>query len=413
MKSTVSLLPLYWLALGTFAVGTESFMIAGLLPDIASDLSTTIIATGQLVTVFALAYALSSPILTALTARFSRRNLLIGAMLGFTAANGVAFAAQDYWVLMAARILLAFTAGLYVPGANALAGAIAGAEKRGTALAIVNGGITLAVAFGVPLGALVGEKLGWRMTFAGVAGLSVLASIGLMFGLPRGIGEGLPVATLSERIGIARKPVILLTLLVTTLWAMGAYTVYTYLALFISETTPLRGAEVGYVLFAWGVAAGIGVIIGGKLVDRFGARHVILPCLAAMIAAFVIMSVSVDALSPAFALVPVLFGVMIWGIAHWSFYPAQQAGLIAIAGLKGTPIALSLNASFMYLGFSLGAALGSLTLSLSSVTSLGWVAALCELAAIALYVLISQKVHGAQPKAERQACGTTAMCSLK
>ncbi|WP_341964174.1 MFS transporter [Pseudomonas sp. RC10] len=389
---SISLVPLYWLALGTFAVGTESFMLAGLLPDIAADLATTVVAAGQLVTVFALAYAFSSPILTALTGRFSRRTLMIVTMIGFTLANLIAFVAPNYWVLMIARVLLAFTAGLFVPGANALAGAIAGPDKRGTALAIVNGGITLAVAFGVPLGAIVGEHLGWRMTFAGVAALSALASLGLIIGLPAAIGQGLPVASLRERLDTARRPVILLSLWVTTLWATGAYTVYTYLALFITDTTRLVGAQVGYVFFAWGVAAGVGVIVGGKLVDRLGARRVIPYCLTAMIASFVILSVSVDTFHADQALVPVVVGVLVWGVAHWSFYPAQQAGLIGIAGLKGTPIALSLNASFMYLGFSLGAALGSLTLSFASVTALGWVAAACELSGLMLHLLIRRKM---------------------
>src|SRR5476649_402222 len=118
--------PLFWLALGTFAVGTESFMIAGLLPGMAADLHVSIVATGQLVTVFALAYALSSPVLTALTGGFNRRSLMIGAMVAFAAANVVAWSAQNYWALMAARVLLAAAAGLFVPGANALAGVIAG-----------------------------------------------------------------------------------------------------------------------------------------------------------------------------------------------------------------------------------------------------------------------------------------------
>ncbi|SAL34489.1 MFS transporter [Caballeronia humi] len=382
----VSLAPLYWLALGTFAVGTESFMIAGLLPGMAADLHTSIVATGQLVTVFALAYALSSPVLTALTGALHRRTLLIAALVAFSAANVIAWAAQNYWELMAARVLLAAAAGLYVPGANALAGAIAGPERRGTALAIVNGGITIAVAFGVPLGAFIGDRLGWRMTFAGVAALAAAASAGLILGLPRTIGAGLPVATLRERIETARRPVVLMTLIVTTLWAMGAYTVYTYLALFVAETTPLAGAQIGYVLFTWGVAAGVGVFAGGKAVDRIGPRRVIVPCLAVSIGAFSLMSASAHWLPASIALVPVLVGVIAWGVAHWSFYPAQQAGLIAIAGLRGTPIALSLNASFMYLGFSLGAALGSLTLSFTSVANLGWTAAACEVAALALTV---------------------------
>ncbi|MGV8921080.1 MAG: MFS transporter [Pseudomonas sp.] len=391
--SSFSLVPLFWLALGTFAVGTESFMIAGLLPDMAADLSVSVVAAGQLVTVFALAYALSSPILTALTGSFSRHSLLVGSMAAFTLANIVAFSAENYWVLMAARVLLAFTAGLYVPGANALAGAIAGPEKRGTALAIVNGGITIAVAFGVPLGAFVGDRLGWRMTFAGVALLSGLATVALMFGLSKGIGAGLPVATLRERLNTARQPVILMTLLVTTLWAMGAYTIYTYLALFIAQTTQLQGAEIGYVLFAWGVAAAVGVVFSGKAVDRFGARRLIVPTLVVAMMAFFSLSVSAHLLSTSLALVPILIAVVAWGMAHWAFYPAQQANLIGIAGLKGTPIALSLNASFMYLGFSLGAALGSLTLSFTSVINLGWTAAACELAALTLTLAISRRMN--------------------
>ncbi|WP_295996534.1 MFS transporter [Rugamonas sp.] len=380
--------PLFWLALGTFAVGTESFMISGLLPGMAADLHVSIVATGQLVTVFALAYALSSPVLTALSGGVNRRSLLIGAMVAFAAANLVAWSAQNYWELMAARILLAAAAGLYVPGANALAGVVAGPERRGTALAIVNGGITIAVAFGVPLGALVGDRLGWRMTFAGVALLATLATAGLAFGLPRGIGQGLPTATLRERIATARRPVILTTLLVTTLWAMGAYTIYTYLALFVAAATPLHGAQIGYVLLTWGVAAAVGVFIGGKAVDRYGARSVIIPALAASIAAFALLSASAHLLPKSLALVPVLVGVVAWGVAHWSFYPGQQAGLIGVAGLKGTPIVLSLNASFMYLGFSLGAALGSLTLSYSTVADLGWVAAVCEAAALTLTIVL-------------------------
>ena len=392
----ISLAPLYWLALGTFAVGTESFMIAGLLPDIAADLHTSIVATGQLVTVFALAYALSSPVLTALSGAFHRRTLMIVSLSAFTLANLVAWGAQNYWELMAARILLAAAAGLYVPGANALAGAIAGPERRGTALAIVNGGITIAVAFGVPLGALIGDRLGWRMTFAGVAALSAAATAGLLFGLPRTIGAGLPTPTLRERIQVARQPVILMTLLVTTLWAMGAYTVYTYLVLFVAKTTPLHGMQIGYVLFTWGVAAAAGVFIGGKAVDRVGPRRVIIPCLSVSILAFSLMSASAHWLPKTMALVPVLLGVVAWGMAHWSFYPAQQAGLINIAGLRGTPIALSLNASFMYFGFSLGAALGSLTLSLTSVSNLGWTAAACEVAALIMTVSLGRHVMRAQ-----------------
>src|SRR6267378_7097030 len=127
---------LYWMALGTFAIGTEGFMIAPLLPNLAQDLSVGLVAAGQLVTVFTLSYAFSSPILTALTGGIARRKLLILSIAGFAIANVVAAVATSYWMLMAARVLLALAAGLYVPNANALAGAVVAPEKRGTALVI-------------------------------------------------------------------------------------------------------------------------------------------------------------------------------------------------------------------------------------------------------------------------------------
>jgi len=147
---------LYWMALGTFAIGTEGFMIAPLLPSLAEDLSVGLVAAGQLVTVFTLSYAFSSPILTALTGGIGRRNLLIVCMAGFAAANVVAAVATSYWMLMAARILLALASGLYVPNANALAGAVVAPEKRGTALSIIAGGTSIAVALGVPISAFIG-----------------------------------------------------------------------------------------------------------------------------------------------------------------------------------------------------------------------------------------------------------------
>jgi predicted MFS family arabinose efflux permease len=147
--SVHELLPLLWLALGTFATGTESFMIAALLPGLAGDLSVSITAAGQLMTVFALVYALSSP--TA-TGAMSRRKVLLLSMAAFGLFNFVAAAAVNYWQLMAARILLACAAGLYVPSASALAGAVVSPQRRGTALAIVTGGSSVAVALGVPKG---------------------------------------------------------------------------------------------------------------------------------------------------------------------------------------------------------------------------------------------------------------------
>jgi predicted MFS family arabinose efflux permease len=383
--------PIYWLALGTFAIGTEGFMIAPLLPGMAADLRVSVSVAGQLVTVFALTYAVSSPILTALTGDYDRRKLLILAMTAFALANIVAWGAKNYWWVMGARILLALAAGLYVPNANALASSLAAPDRRGRALAIVNAGTTVAVAFGVPLGAIVGDGLGWRETFAGVGILAALATIGLSFGLHRRVGRVMSVVSLRERIAIARRPDVLLALLVTTLWATGAYTVYTYVALLLSVAAGLKGIGISAALFLWGISAAAGVFTGGHLSDRLGARSVMIPALIALALAFASLSATAALVTPSIALGPDLCAIVVWGVAAWSFFPAQQARLIGIAGAKVAPIVLSLNASFMFIGFSAGAALGSVTVAHSSVANLGWVGATCEVAAV---LLLSGTSHG-------------------
>jgi predicted MFS family arabinose efflux permease len=378
--------PIYWMALGTFAIGTEGFMIAPLLPRLAGDLTVSVAAAGQLVSVFALTYAFSSPILTALTGALNRRRLLVLSMVGFGLANVVAFAAKDYWTLMAARVLLAVAAGLYVPNANALAGALVRPERRGAALAIVSGGTTIAVALGVPLGSIIGARFGWRAMFAGVGVLALIATLGLLAGLARDVGSKLPATGLRERLSVIRQPAVLRTLLVTTLWATGAYTVYTYIAPLMVAATGIEGPYLSAVLFAWGLSAAAGIFAGGTLTDKHGAERVITSGLIFLALAFASLSMSATLLPKAAAVGPVLVAIVVWGLSAWAFFPAQQTRLIGIAGIRVAPIVLSLNASFMFLGFSFGAALGSATLTYAAPSALGWVGGLCVLASLLLSV---------------------------
>jgi predicted MFS family arabinose efflux permease len=398
--------PLLWMALGTFAVGTEGFMIAPLLPDIASDLLIDVNKAGLLVTIFALAYAVSSPVLTTLTARAHRRWLLIVCMAGFAVANVVAWSSGTYGGLMTARILIALAAGLYVPNANALASAIVSPGQRGRALAVINAGTTTALVFGLPIGQMIGARLGWRMTFAGVALLALCATVGLIIGLPRSVGSALPIAAWRERLDVARQPAVLLALLVTTLWATGAYTVYTYFAVYLKVVTGIGGMYVGLVFLLWGVCAAAGVFIGGALNDRLGARSVILPSLAFVGLAFLGLFAA-DALSRDHALGLVLACVVAWGIGAWAFFPAQQARLIGFAGLKAAPIVLSLNASFMFIGFSLGSAIGAVIISVATPADLGWVGALFELSAL-LLVFAGHHVPASADRGDLAFCSTSA-----
>jgi predicted MFS family arabinose efflux permease len=374
----------YWMALGTFAVGTEGFMIAPLLPALARDLHVGIVAAGQLVTVFTLTYAFGSPVLTALTGAVRRRRLLIASMAGFAVANVLAAMATDFWLLMTARVLAALAAGLYVPNANALAGAVVAPEKRGTALAIVTAGTSIAVAFGVPVSALIGDGFGWRLTFVMVAAYALVATTGLSLGLAPEVGAGLPVTTLRERAEAALYKPVLLALLATLLWATAAYTAYTYLAVFLSTAAQIDGPLVGLVLFLWGAAAAAGVTAGGALSDRLGPRRVIVASLSLLAAALAMMSGGASFLPPWLARVPIFVAIVVWGLSAWAFFPAQQARLIGIVGVKLAPIVLSLNASVMYAGFALGAALGSVTVARLTPAALGWSGAASAVTAIVL-----------------------------
>ena len=279
-------------------------MIAAILPRIAADLAVSIQAAGQLVTVFALTYALSSPVLTALTGGINRRMTLLAAMAAFVVANIVAAAATGYWSLFVARILIAIAAGIYVPGASALAAALVPPERRGRALAIVTGGISLAVALGVPVGALIGTHFGWRTTFVAVGALASAALVGLLIGLPRDVGGGLTSATLQERIAVAVQPAALRTLLVTTLWAMGGYTVYTFIAPYLAAATGIEGGAIGGVLFLWGGAAFAGLLTSGFLTDRLGARRVTVVVLPTMALALLSLSASAHFLAASQAMLP-------------------------------------------------------------------------------------------------------------
>src|SRR6266700_1015336 len=348
-----------WLAVAAFAIGTESFVIAGLLPVIAADLQISVAATGQLVTVYALTYALGSPILAVAFANLDRRLLLTLALCCFVAGNLLAVAAGSFPMLLVSRMLMALGAGLYMPTAIGVAVAIATPERRGRAVALVTSGITVATVLGVPLGTLIGDKFGWRATFALVAVLGTLALAGLLFGLPRGLPR--TTATLGQRLAVARHGAILVALATTVLWAIGGFTVFTYVSVPL-RTLGFDASEISFALLVFGVAAAIGNMLGGTLADRMGPVPTAALGLAWMAAALILQSFALKFTSPEHARYIVLLLIFCWGISGWTFYPAQVASIIRIDP-QASAIALSLNASAMYLGFAIGGAAGGLVLS--------------------------------------------------
>jgi predicted MFS family arabinose efflux permease len=378
-----------WLALATFAIGTEAFVIAGLLPAISADLQISAPAAGQLITAYSLAYAVGSPVLAALFHNVDRKTVLTLALCCFILSNLIAAVAPGFPPLMASRILMALSAGLCTPTAIGVAVAVAPPERRGRAVSMVTSGLTIATVIGVPLGTVVGNQLSWRATFVMVAGLGAIALAGVLWRLPYGLPR--QTATFTERLAVARHEGLLYALATTTLWAIGGLTVFTYLAV------PLQGAgfsaaEISGALLVFGSAAAIGNIAGGLLADRLGPAPTSAAALAGMATALVLLSAvlkEVDGDTTRYLVLVPIFG---WAICGWSFFPAQAAGIIRIEPRTAT-IALSLNSSFMYFGFAVGGALGGIVLSTSSPSDLGWVGGLSVTAALAVLMLSGRRAR--------------------
>ncbi|MBO0796701.1 MAG: MFS transporter, partial [Ktedonobacteraceae bacterium] len=209
------------LALGTFAIGTDGLVIAGILPAMAHDLRISVDTAGLLVTGFAWIYALGSPVLAAVTGRVPRKQLLLSGLVVFLSANILAALATNFWLLLAARVLAALGAALYTPVASTVASAMVPPEMRGRALAIVLAGMTVATVMGVPLGIIVAAQFGWQMTFWVVAVLSIIAFIGVLALLPAVANP--PAVGLKTRLAMLRDPVLVLMLLNATMWLIANF----------------------------------------------------------------------------------------------------------------------------------------------------------------------------------------------
>jgi predicted MFS family arabinose efflux permease len=367
-----------WLTLGAFAVGTEGFMIAGLLPAMARDLNVGLAAIGFLVTAFSLAYAVGAPVIAVLTAGMERRRLLAIGMTGFSIANLVAALAPDYAGLLVARLLLALSAACFMPAASGYAAAAGDPVRRGRALSMVTTGLTLAIMAGVPLGVLVGDGLGWRATFLAVAGLAAISLIGIVAGLPRQLPG--PAPGWRQRLALVRRRDILLVLATSVLTVAGTFAVYTYIGVFLASVAGFGPRRLALALLGFGIASALGSRFGGTAADRVGARLTVAICGGLAFIAYIILWLGA-AIERQQAIVVVLPAVLLWGLATWALMTAQQARLVAIYPALA-PVSLSLNSSATYLGSAIGAAIGAVVIADGVVGQLGLVAAGFSLAAL-------------------------------
>jgi MFS transporter, DHA1 family, inner membrane transport protein len=353
---------LWLLAFANFAVGMGAFVVIGVLSPVAADLAITKAQAGLLLTVYAIVYAVASPVLVALTGKVDRAPLLTVGMALFALGAVAAAFAPNFLSVLVARSAMAVGAGLVTPVAATVAMASVGAAERGRALALVFGGLTLAQALGVPLGAWIGYAFDWRAAFFTVAVLSAIAALACWRMLPKGVS--VPVATLASLGAVLTSGTQVVAVALTALFMGALYVVYTFIAPFLEERYQLGRDGVSLVLALFGAGAVIGNVVGGRLTDRIGpqrtllllcaAQLVLLPCLTLLKLPFVAFG----------------FLVAVWSICGWAFMVPQQARLAALSPQR-VPVLFALNASAIYVGGSIGSALGAWVLRQSGFEWLG------------------------------------------
>ena len=376
------------LALGTFAVGTDAFVVAGFLPSMADDLHVSSAAAGQSVTVFAAAYAVLSPVLATATARVPRRALLVTALITLGLANLCSALSPNLAVLIVSRVVAAAGAAAYTPTAGAVSAALVRPELRARALAVVIGGLTVATALGVPLGNLASHWLGWRTALGIVAGLCLLFAAGVRLIMPALPGSvRVPLRT---RLAVLRRPAVPAVLPLTVLGMGASYTAYAYSVPLLRAVQVPDGADL-WMLFLYGLGAVLGNLASGYATDRWGSVRLLTAGYVGMVLSLGLLTWIAAAHASQVPLVGLL--VMLWGASSWCQTPAQQHRLIEAAPQEA-PLVVSLNSSAIYLGIGLGTVLGGIALPSGATTVYGLGTALAVVAL--LYLRITARAAARQ-----------------
>ncbi|MGD8192685.1 MFS transporter [Brevibacillus ginsengisoli] len=356
---------IYLLALITFLVGTSQNSIAGIMDKIAESLNVSVVATGQLITVYSLANALGTPFLIGLTGRLERRKLLIYALGVFVIANLLTFILPGFEWLIAARILAALGAGIVVVNLLTVASKIAPPAKVGSSIAIVLMGFTLSLIVGVPLGRLVASYYDWRTIFVGIGVLGLLAMLIIYFVIPQSNGET-PIP-LRKQLTLLREPRIFAALAATFFWIGGYAIAYTYISPFLLTVTGLKEGALSTALFVFGLASLIGSQFGGYSTDRWGVKPTLIGGFTLHIVSLILLSLFSHSAMAVFVV------LILWSFSAWTTGPTQQYNLISLAP-EASGIMLGLNSSFLQLAMAAGAGIGGLVvthLSLAAIPLIG------------------------------------------
>lgn len=340
--------PLLALAAGAFGIGVTEFAPMGLLPVIATDLGVSIPSAGLLISAYALGVVLGAPLMTLATGRVPRRTLLIGLAGIFTIGNALSALADNYALLMIARIITSLNHGAFFGVGAIVAAGLVPPDRKAGAVAAMFMGLTIANVVGVPLATWAGETLGWRASFWGIAMIGVMVMAALALTLPKAAA---PAAgdMLAELRVLGRRRV-LSALALTVIGSSAMFTVFTYITPILREQT---GASLGFItamLVLYGLGLTVGNWIGGKFADRSVDRTLIVT-LAGLSLVLLTFAVAMP-----FANVSAVL-IFLWGIASFALVPPLQVRVMDAA--RDAPnLASAVNIGAFNLGNAIGAALG-------------------------------------------------------
>lgn len=376
-------LALLALTISAFAIGTIEFVIVGLIPTIAEQIGVTVPSAGLLVTIYALGVAIGAPVLTALTSRIPRKLLLVGLMVLFTLGNLLAWQSPSYESLVIARLLTGLAHGVFFSIGSTIATSLVAKEKAASAIAIMFGGLTVALVTGVPLGTFIGQQFGWRETFLAVSLIGAVATVASIILVPNNI-KNQGSAGVREQMKVLTHPRLLLIYAITALGYGGVFTTFTFLAPMMQELAGFSAPTVSWILLAYGVAVAVGNIWGGKLADRHGAVRALSFIFAALAVLLLVFQFTASH-SIAALLTVIAMGVFAFGnVPGLQVYVVQKAAQYTP---NAVDVASGLNIAAFNIGIALGSVIGGQTVASLGLAQTPWIGALIVVVALLLVSL--------------------------
>jgi MFS transporter, DHA1 family, inner membrane transport protein len=368
------------LMLGNIVTGCSVLAPAGMLVELSGGLDVSIRTTGLLITFGAIMLCVGSPVTAWLTSRIERRSLLTVTLAVLALTNAASAFAPDYTSLLVIRLVMLAVGALYTPQAAGTAALIVPVERRGSTIAYIFLGWSLAAAIGLPLITFVASRYGWRMVYGGIGAMGCVSFLLLIWRLPRGL-VGAPV-DLKTWTDVGRNRMIILLLSITTLQMSGQFVVFTFVGPLLAKLTGAGPDAIGLVFACYGIFGFIGIVIATRIVDSWGAWKT-----SVLFTVLMLLGVTGWALSA--GIYPLMAGsVAIWGLGFASTNSMQQVRLVGAAPALASA-SVSLNTSVLYVGQAVGSAIGGLLYARDWLYGVGYVA--MAFVALALIMVIITK----------------------